>query len=38
MADNISQRDIDEFDDWDNFEDYFPEDDTVVLEESEYEA
>lgn len=38
MAGNISQRDLDEFDDWDNFEDYFPEDDSVSFGESKYEA
>lgn len=38
MADKFSQRELNEFDDWDNFEDYFGEEDTFSFGESEYEA
>lgn len=31
-----SERELNEFDDWDNFEDFFPEEDSIVFDEDEY--
>jgi hypothetical protein len=35
---NFTEQELDEFDDWDSFEDYFPENDSVIFDESEYEG